>query len=191
MRELRNADKYSTVYKDVYRSLTHRLTKADSLKSSRIRALSDQGVPRSLIDYYAIAGSARSLHSAYDKLSNPDDLITVHRRTIFYSEHQGACRYGYAANHAGDDPPVYMSCDRENAKWYKVCQSISDFLTVMLLWNATFGGALKFSGDQLVSANFQKNIVKSGVSYRGLVNGMKGYSSRGFAICFVKWGWAV
>ena len=67
-------------------------------------------------------------------------------------ENQAVVLWGTVAGlEPDDDPPVFQGVNGEPIEWYVEHERCSVFLLVMLLWQGTFGGAMRCSGTAAVS----------------------------------------
>lgn len=157
----------------------HAITKAE--QSLAITA------PRALREFYLLAGKARDFTTVYDQFLPPADWSVQDGKLVFVEENQDVVRYGVdCAAGTSDDPPVWITVTGDAADWHQVCDSCSEFIAVMLLWQASFGEALPHAASGLAGPNTLRTLDK-GWHHVGTVNEMRAYTRPGHAACHVEW----
>ncbi len=95
---------------------------ADGIEFAELKQLlGDRQVPRSLRDYYLVAGR-HWLNSNIERLLPPDQLRQEQQYIVFMDENQTVAHWGYRHEDAtADDPRVYCgSWEGRSAK--RVCE---------------------------------------------------------------------
>ncbi len=142
--------------------------------------------PRALRDYYKVVGNLSELNSVYNRIYSPEDCEEKHGKLIFMEENQSIVYWGVALEEPTiEDPVVYQGSIDEKGmvKWYSEYKKCSDFLEIMLCWQAVNGG-LKFNG---IAENLESNTIKSLENwvFLGSLNGLRAYMFNKQAICVV------
>jgi hypothetical protein len=134
-------------YGEVFAALARPLTTADQVPEDLITANEQRlGVrlPEALRCYYAIAGNMRRLNNAYNRLLPPASWRLDRRVLVFLSENQGVVKWGVPARKARqvDSTVLYTVYDGqgEHSDWAPEELVCSDFLVLMLCWQAVHGG---------------------------------------------------
>ncbi len=137
-------------YRTGFASLERPLTDKNGVPEKRVAAGERRlGVrlPRSLRDYYLVAGSHR-LNQAHHRLLRPEDWFKSSGRIMFLEENQGVWHGGVKINDpAGDDPPVFGQYEGTNDRW-RWPERCSDFLVTLLYLQAVYGYyGMKYRGN--------------------------------------------
>lgn len=177
-------------YRRAYESLGHPLTHREGRSETRIWAVERRlGVrlPKALRDYYLVAGTEQRFNHIFNDLYAPEEWFINGEKLVFMEENQAVVLWGTVAGlEPDDDPPVFQGVNGEPIEWYVEHERCSVFLLVMLLWQGTFGGAMRCSGTAAVSTELV-SVLDRDWSFVGEVNGMRAYSRPGKAVCFLKW----
>lgn len=100
-------------------------------------------LPPALRDYYRAMGYLHTLNKAHNRLLSPDDWFVDAGRLVFLEENQSVVYWGIdTADPPGDDPPVLQGVNLhpQPIEWYPEYECCSEFLLVMLHWQAVCGG---------------------------------------------------
>jgi hypothetical protein len=150
---------YPEFYGEVFAALARPLTAADHIPEEEIAANEQRlGVklPDALRVYYAVAGNMRRLNEAYNRLLAPADWRIERRVLVFLAENQGVVRWGVPATRSRRTDPavVYSVADgqSERSDWAREELDCSDFLVLMLCWQAVHGGMPHTGWAQVPSA---------------------------------------
>jgi hypothetical protein len=150
-------------------------------------------IPDALRVFYRAAGRATDFTQAHDQFLLPDAWSIEGEYLVFAEENQAVVLYGIRISKSPvTDPPVFMSTNATPFRWYKVCESVSEFISVYMLWHGTDGGAMRCGGEALATRGTAVRLRRNW-SYVGEVNRMRAYSQSGRAVCYVKWsdGWRI
>jgi hypothetical protein len=187
---------FRDLYSKAYANLGHSLTPRDGRAGSRLRAVEDRlaiRLPKSLLEYYLVAGREQRFNSAFNRLLAPEEWPIDQGKLIFMEENQAVVLWGTAATpEPSDDPPVQGRITRAKkngesyVEWYKEHEHCSVFLVVMLHWQGTFGGAMQRCGTMVVPAELVTTLDRDW-SFVGEVNQMRAYSRPGCSVCFLRW----
>lgn len=137
-------------FEDRYLAAAHNLlgSFSDSVgmdESSLARAERQFGValPAALRGYFLTLGNLRELNDAHNRLLAPDDWFLDAGKLVFMVENQAVLYWGVeAAKSPDDDPAVFQGVNLlpEAIEWHLECDRCSEFLLVMLHWQAAMGG---------------------------------------------------
>ena len=138
---------YPEFYAEVFAALARPLTAADRVPEEVVAANEQRlGVqlPFALRAYYLAAGGMRQLNEPYNRLLPPERWRIDRRVLVFLTENQGVVKWGVAATRSRRvDPGVfYTTADGRggHSDWAREELSCSDFLPLMLCWQAAHGG---------------------------------------------------
>ena len=94
-------------------------------------------IPKSLFDYYSIAGKL-FINTEHNKLYTIDQLEWIDHYLVFMEENQRVCFWGIHKDDVlKDDPIVWQGQNFKDIKWHKEPYTISDFLITMWKWILT------------------------------------------------------
>jgi hypothetical protein len=137
---------YPEFYADVFATLARPLTGADQVPGEVIRTSEKQlgvRVPEALRCYYAAAGNM-PLNNAYNELLAPESWRLDRHVLVFLDENQGVVKWGVPARKLRQvDPTVLYTVAEgsgEHSDWAEEDLECSDFLVLMLCWQAVHGG---------------------------------------------------
>jgi hypothetical protein len=98
-------------------------------------------LPVALRDYLLFAGGEHRLNTAQDRLCSPEKLGLDGSVLPFYFENQGVVLWGIPVHRFGEDDPPVVEAENNPAKhWEPFADRTSDFLVMMLYWQAANGG---------------------------------------------------
>ena len=183
-------------YSETLKNLGRPLRRADRVPQSQLKRAEIRlkaKIPDALRIFFRTAGRATDFTQARDRFLLPDAWSVAGEYLVFAEENQAVVLYGVriAQSHIAD-PPVFMSTNVEPFRWYKVCASVSEFISVYMHWHGTDGGAMRCGGEALATRGTAVRLRRCW-TYVGEVNGMRAYSQPGRAVCYLKWsdGWRV
>lgn len=183
-------------YSETLKKLGRPLSRADRVPETDIKkaeARLKTRIPDALRTFYRAAGRATDFTQAHNRFLFPDAWSVEGDHLVFAEENQSVVLYGIrTAQSQVADPPVFMSANATPFRWYNVCASVSEFISVYMLWHGTDGGAMRVGGEALANRGTAVRLGRNW-SYVGEVNRMRAYSQPGRAVCYVKWsdGWRV
>jgi hypothetical protein len=177
-------------YPDLFQLLGRPLRPTDAVDPHAIakaeQAL-DLAAPQALREFYLLAGNAHDFLTVYDQFLPPADWSVQEGKLVFVEENQDVVRYGVDCGlGAGDDPPVWITTTGDATEWHRVCDSCSEFIAAMLVWQASFGEALPHAASGLAGPGTERALAE-GWRYMGTVNAMRAYAQPGHAACLVEW----
>jgi hypothetical protein len=180
---------FAELYRSASASLGYQLKPRDGLDEGWLKSVEEQlGVrlPTALRDYYLVAGRERRFNQAYSRLLGPDDWFISRRRVAFMAENQGVAFWGVQATaEPADDPPVFQGVEGEtNYWWHREHDQCSAFLLFMLVSNATYGEAMRYTASAPVPKRFITGL-KPGWQFAGELNKMRAYLRPGQAFCYI------
>jgi hypothetical protein len=119
-------------------------------------------------------------------LLGPDDWFIDRRRVAFMAENQGLYFWGVQATaEPADDPPVFQGVEGDhNYWWHREHDQCSAFLLFMLVSNATYGEAMRYTGNAPVPKRFIAGL-EPGWQLAGELNKMRAYLRPGQAFCYI------
>jgi hypothetical protein len=183
-------------YSETLASLGRPLRRVDRLPEKEIKKAEARlkvTIPDALRAFYRTAGRATDFTQACDRFLYPNRWSVEGEYLVFAEENQAVVLYSIRLSQSPvADPPVFMSANGDSFRWYTVCASVSEFISVYMLWHGTSGAAMRCGGEALASKSTATRLRRNW-SYVGEVNKMRAYSQHGRAACYVKWsdGWRV
>lgn len=143
---------WSSVYEQLFRDLgvacdaTHGVS-APAIEAAELEL--DVTLPAALRDFYLVAGS-HPFCRAYNRLLGPAGLSREPAHLVIAEENQNAVCWGVRLDSLldgarEDDPQVWQAVNSEPMKWFAQEASVSEFLRIMLYWQAVNGG-FEFAG---------------------------------------------
>jgi hypothetical protein len=143
-------------------------------------------VPGALRDYYLVAGRIDRLNRAHNRLYAPEDWFLDQDHLVFMEENQGVVFWGVESNQfSAADPPVLQGVNviGQPTEWHFEHDRCSDFLVIMLYWQAVCGG-MDYVGISSVSPDTLSRI-SSTWSFVGQSQDLTAYGREGQAACVV------
>jgi hypothetical protein len=144
-------------------------------------------LPKSLRSYYLTLANLRELNDAHNRLLSPQDWFLDGGKLVFMVENQGVVYWSVEATKSpDDDPPVYQGVNRlpETIDWYPECDLCSEFLLVMLHWQAVMGG-LEWLGATDEGGPAMMEHLADSWQQVGEVNEMVAFRREGRAACLL------
>jgi hypothetical protein len=179
---------YLLRYRQAIEVLDRPLTSEDGLPDREI-VMGEQrlGVrlPRALREYYGIAGRL-DLNRAHNQLYTPHEWFVDAGKFVFMEENQEVVYWGIPiSEEVGDDPPVSQGVNvvDQPIDWHPEHGACSEFLLVMLHWQAVCGG-MKFTGSADISPK-ALTLIRATWSLVGEVSELWAFASDGKAACVI------
>jgi hypothetical protein len=154
-------------------------------------------IPISLREYYLLSGREKRINQFYDRLRSPEkwEIDSVHwdidsDQVVFMEENQWVAYWGVASVQEGkadDAVSVGFNIRKKGIQWRPEHDSCVTFLNVMILWHASFGGAVKNAAVGFVEEAPARKTLDDGWELVGEVRKMRAYKRAGQAVCLVKW----
>ncbi|WP_020475695.1 hypothetical protein [Zavarzinella formosa] len=144
-------------------------------------------LPEALRGYYLTLGSLRELNDAHNRLLAPRDWFLDNGKLVFMVENQAVVYWGVeAATSPDDDPPVFQGVNRlpKEIEWHPECDRCSEFLLVMLHWQAVMGG-LEWLGMADKAGPAVANHLAATWRRAGGYNEMVAFRREGRAACLL------
>lgn len=140
-------------------------------------------LPKSLRDYYVVAGRERRFNSAINRLLSPQEWYVTKGKIAFMVGYQGGILYGVNANrNPKDDPSVFRGFDDDPVEWKYEHRHCSAFLGWMILWQATVGRAMPFFATTAADGDAMRHLDNNWSFYREH-NEVRAYCTA----CFLNW----
>jgi hypothetical protein len=146
-------------------------------------------LPRALREYYGIAGRLDHLNRAHNRLYAPHEWFVDAGELVFMEENQVVVYWGIPiSDWLGDDPPVLQGVNviDQPIDWHPEHGACSEFLLVMLHWQAVCGG-MKFTGSADISPE-ALTLIRAIWSLVGEVSELWAFASDGKAACVIREG---
>lgn len=142
-------------------------------------------LPFALRDFYLGVGRLHQLNDAHNHLLAPKDWFLDGGKLVFLVENQAVVYWGVEAVEApDDDPPIFQGVNlREGVPWFPEHDRCSEFLLVMLHWQAVNGG-FKWLG----MADARQEVIdhfKEHWRLVGELQGLMAFRREGRAACFM------
>jgi hypothetical protein len=164
---------YPEFYGELFAALASPLTPADQVPEDVITANERRlrvRLPEALRSYYQTAGNMRRLNEAYNRLLAPDEWKLDQAVLVFLHENQGVVKWGVPAHKAPPiDPIVRYTVSQspgECSDWALEELVCSDFLILMLCWQAVHGGLPHTGWAQVNQAVGRAVVERLGPVYR-------------------------
>jgi hypothetical protein len=177
-------------YRRLFAELGAPLASGDGCDRSRVLAAEERlGIraPRSLRQYYLLAGEESRFNQIHNRLLPPEKWFVDQGLLAFMEENQVVVYWGVEANSSpADDPPVFQGARAKPIEWHREHDRCSEFLMVMLHWQGAMGGAMAFCGSAAVPEAIVHQLDRDW-SFAGEVNKMRAYHRKGQAVCYLEW----
>jgi len=186
---------YSTKYRQVIEALAKPLTSEDGVPAAEITAGEHRiGVrlPSALREYYLLAGRLDQLNRAHNRLYSARDWFVDAGKLAFMEENQAVVFWGIPINdNTDEDPPVLqgVNVSDQPIEWHPEHGRCSEFLVLMLHWQACCGG-MSFTGGADISSLALRRI-RAEWRFVGEMGGMLVFARDGVAICVIGEGEAL
>ena len=183
---------FSALYCAVFQRLGLPLKARDQIPARQLTAAEKKHgikVPRALRDYYLVAGRERVLNHVFNRLVAPDEWEVHRRKLVFMVENQEVVVWGVSlSGRSTEDPAVFQAATVSDglADWYQEQRRCSVFLTVMLHWQASFGGGLACTASAPAPPDLATALERDW-KFAGEVNKMRAYGRDGQAVCVLEW----
>jgi hypothetical protein len=180
---------FKKYYRTIYDTFGYPLGECMGMSSTVLDAAQKHlgvHIPPALRDYYLVAGRERRFNTCHNRLL-PAKWSIDKQRLIFMEENQAVVWWGVSTrNRESDDPPVSQGVNDEPISWFPEHRRCSEFLALMLHYQAVNGG-FRFCrtaspGDGTVQR------LQNGWTYYGEVNRLKAYSRSNQAVCLMPLG---
>lgn len=176
---------FKKYYRDIFTTLGHPLTNATGIPSEELsRHAKRLGVriPRSLRDYYAVAGREKLFNRCHNRLLAPKNCSIDKRNLIFMEENQAVVLWSVSTRSSvANDPAVFQAVNDEPITWVREHKKCSVFLGVMLHYQAVSGG-FRYVGSAPSPDNLHEKL-KVGWTFIGEVNQLWAFSRRNQVVC--------
>jgi hypothetical protein len=141
-------------------------------------------LPPALRDFYLAVGRV-PLARAHDELLSPDDWFIDGGRLVFMVENQAVVYWGISTAARSGDPPTFQGVNLEPdpTEWHPECRRCSDFLCVMLCWQAVSGG-YRWLGVANAPRTIGRHLGKQ-MTRVGSVHELTAYRRDGTAACLL------
>lgn len=173
-------------YQDAIAALARPLAPEDGEPAESIEAAEARlgiRLPAALRDYYLVAGRFDPLNQAHNRLFPPGDWFVDAGRLVFMEENQAVVFWGVVPD--GDDPPVWQGVNLTDQpiEWHEEVERCSEFLVVMLHWQAVCGG-LEFAGIADITQE-QAGRIRAAWRFIGKSGDLEAFGGEGRAACII------
>src|SRR5262245_22826141 len=137
---------YSIKYRKTIETLANPVTTEDGLPAAEVVAGEHRlniRLPSALREYYLICGRLEGLNRVHNRLYPPDGWFLDAGKLVFMEENQLVVFWGIPiGERTVDDPPVLQGVNvtGQPIEWHPEHDSCSEFLLMMLHWQAVCGG---------------------------------------------------
>ena len=141
-------------------------------------------LPLALREYYLALGALAELNQAHNRLLGPGKWFVDAGKLVFLVENQAVVYWGVeATDQPQADPPVFQGVNRqpEPIEWHPEHERCSEFLLVMLHWQAVTGG-LEFLGTADVGVEVVRHFEQHWRRV-GEMEGLLAFCREGQAAC--------
>lgn len=180
---------YSTKYRKAIEILAKPVVAEDGVPSGEIAAGEHRlgiQLPSALREYHMTAGRLDGLNRAHNRLYSPHDWFVDAGNLVFMEENQLVVFWGIPINgDPSDDPPVLQGVNviDQPVEWHLEHGSCSEFLLMMLHWQAVCGG-MAFTGSADISSVTLTHI-RASWPFVGEMGGMLVFARDGSAACVI------
>jgi hypothetical protein len=187
--------RYSIKYQRAIEALAKPVTPEDGVPAGEIVAGEHRlgiQLPSALREYYLIAGRLDRLNRAHNRLYSPGEWFVDEAKLVFMEENQSVVFWGIPISEcSGDDPPVLQGVNVADRpiEWYPEHGSCSEFLRMMVHWQAVCGG-MAFTAGADISPETLTRIWASW-TFVGQMGGMLAFARDGGTACVIGEGEAL
>jgi hypothetical protein len=186
---------YSIKYREAIETLAKPVTAEDGVPAGEIVAGEhrlDIRLPSALREYYLIAGQLERLNCAHNRLYSPRDWFVDAGKLVFMEENQQVVFWGISiGKDPVDDPPVLQGVNvaGQPIEWHPEHGSCSEFLLMMLHWQAVCGGMALTAGADISPMTLTR--IRAGFPFVGEMGGMLTFARDGGTACVIGEGEAL
>jgi hypothetical protein len=185
-------DRFAERLKSTFATLVRPLTPEDGQPEASISVAESRlglRLPAVLREYYLLAGRFDRFNRAHNELRRPEEWSADGGKLVFLEENQCVVFWGVdAVTSPDDDPPVYQAENLRGrpTEWYLEHERCSEFLIVMLHFQAVLGGYEFLGGSDITSEALGKFLT--GWAPAGSVNRLLAFHRQGGAACVLEGG---
>jgi hypothetical protein len=187
-------------YRSTFATVGVRITDEDGCASTELEDAERRlgiKIPVSLQEYYLLSGREKHINQFFDRLRLPEQWTIDSNRwdtdsdqVVFMEENQWVVYWGIpSANDRKTDDAVSVGLNvrHKGIQWRPEHDSCFTFLKVMILWHASYGGAVPHTAVGFVQAEASRKTLDAGWQFVGEVRAIRAYRRDGQAVCFLKW----
>jgi hypothetical protein len=179
---------FTARYREAFANLGRPLSPSDGILDASIAAGARRvggPVPKALTDYLGVAGNSDDV--SCHELREPDDWEVEDGYLVFMADEDSRFVWGISERAGDEDPPVFQSTTTCPLFWERVHPRCSEFLLVMLHWDAAYGRVMAHCASAPSTlAHFE--MLDRDWSLVGEIRGMRAYRRHGQVACSVEWG---
>ena len=179
---------FKKYHQSIFRTLGYPLSERSAFPASVLTTAEKRlgiRIPAALRDYYLVAGRERRFNACHNRLLSPNQWTLDKHRLVFMEENQSVVLWGVSTrNPETADPPVSQAINDESLVWNLENRKCSQFLAVMLHYQAVNGG-FRFCGTGSVSDPPIDRLKRNGWKYAGAINSLTAYSRPNQAVCLM------
>jgi hypothetical protein len=142
-------------------------------------------VPKALTDYVCVAGNSDDV--SCHELREPDDWAVEDGYLVFMADEEDHFVWGISEGARDEDPPIFQSSTTRPLSWELVHPCCSEFLLVMLHWDAAYGLIMAHCASAPSTPSHIEKLDRAW-SLVGEIRGMRAYRRLGQVACSVEWG---
>lgn len=180
---------YAELYRQAYATLGLDLTERDGITEqylSRFERKMKFRLPMALRQYYLVAGNEEEFNDACSRLLPPAEWYFDSNRLVFMEDDEGAIVWGVdLVKRPPQNPPVFCGVNEDTIEWHVDCEQSSIFLTTMLYWQGTYGGAMPSIGTVAAPEQLRERLDAEW-SFAGQVTSIRAYSRFSQVVCLAK-----
>ena len=186
---------YSTKYRQAIETLAGPVAFEDGVPNGEILASERRlniELPRALREYYLMAGRLERLNHAHNRLYSPHDWFVDADKLVFMEENQSVVFWGIPISEgSSNDPPVLQGVNVKDQpiEWHPEHGSCSEFLLIMLHWQAVCGGMAFTAGADIPPMTLSR--IRASWPLVGEMGGMLAFARDGGAACVIGEGEAL
>jgi hypothetical protein len=179
---------YAKRYRETFARLGVSLAQSNAMPDAELAAAAQRlgiRLPEALRAYYLLAGRELALNTAHDTLLPPDEWQMTGDKLVFLRENQAVVVWSVAISPFSEDPEVFQG-PIDFSEWYPEHPVLSEFLDVMLHWQAVMGSVLACSGSTDIDETVRARLDRACV-FAGEINQLRAYSREHVVLCLVPW----
>jgi hypothetical protein len=172
-------------YRGIFERFGYPLTKSHALPRSLLARTEKRlgvHIPAALREYYLVAGNEKQFNRSNQRFLHPSKWFVNGKYLVFLEENQYVCWWGVSLKRRNaTDPAVAQGIRDEEIIWVTEARKCSFFLTMMLHYQAAFGG-FPFCGSAAAPDNLHE-MLKEDWDYVGEMSQLWAFSRQNQVVC--------
>ena len=166
--------------------IEHAFEEAKYQKIEALQQVNGVHLPQSLVQYTAV--TVDKINSCYNRFLPIESAAMNNQKIVFLEEYHFKWVWGVEqASSAHSDGTVWCGgITPEGFQWRVEHASCRDFLSLMMIWNGTFGGGFPITAEGFVDEVEAARLFDRDWTFLAEVNGIKAFQRSGVAACFCR-----